>query len=111
MSSYVLDKDLLQSARLTTTTSQSVNWIDVNSNTALLGTTHYYRSSDSELKKQIADVNKSLIFFYMFFFSFLSIDFLIFKYKQKQKLQDQMKMLKIDAEKKDNLISELSSFK
>lgn len=56
MSSYVLDKDLLQSARLTTTTTQSVNWIDVNSNTALLGSTSYYKSSDTEMKKQIADV-------------------------------------------------------
>ena len=56
MSSYVVDKDLLQSARLTTTTTQSMNWIDVNSNTALLGSTSYYRSPDAEMKKQIGDV-------------------------------------------------------
>lgn len=81
MSSYVLEKDLLSSARVVTT-STSQNWIDVNSNTALLGSTTFYRTScDAEMKKQIAD------------------------------LQDQLKMLKVDADKKDKLITELSSFK
>ena len=57
MSSYVLEKDLLSSARVVTT-STSQNWIDVNSNTALLGSTTFYRTScDAEMKKQIADVN------------------------------------------------------
>lgn len=60
MSSYVLDKELLHSARVTTTT-QSVNWIDVNSNTGLLGSSTYYKSScDAEMKKQIADVNNRI---------------------------------------------------
>lgn len=77
MSSYVVDKDLLQSARLTTTTTQSMNWIDVNSNTALLGSTSYYRSSDAEMKKQIGDViylqlvnNLKFSFLKLYVFSF-----------------------------------------
>lgn len=62
MSSYVLDRDLLLSAlgsarvTTTTTTQQQSNWIDANSNTALLGTTVYQRNTDQEIKKQMADV-------------------------------------------------------
>ncbi|CAF0745813.1 unnamed protein product [Brachionus calyciflorus] len=83
MSSYVLDRELLlnslASARVTgTTTSQ---WIDANSNTALLGATVYQRTTDTEIKRQMAD------------------------------LQDQLKMLRSDVEKKDKLISELSTYR
>jgi hypothetical protein len=75
MSSYVLD-DLtlhgLGSSRLTrnvpvcgtariteTTTTSSSQFIDANSNAALLGT--YQRNSDSEFRKQLADVSYLLI--------------------------------------------------
>lgn len=58
MSSYVLDKDLLLnslgSARITTTST--TQWLDANSNAALLGTTVYQRTTDAELRKQMADV-------------------------------------------------------
>ena len=59
MSSYVLDRELLlnslSSARVTQTST--TNWLDANSNAALLGTTVYQRTTtDCELKKQMADV-------------------------------------------------------
>jgi hypothetical protein len=54
MSSYVLDRELLlASAR---NNANNNNWIDVNSNASLLGTTVYQRNSDSEIRKQMADV-------------------------------------------------------
>jgi hypothetical protein len=54
MSSYVLDRELLlASAR---NNANNSNWIDVNSNASLLGTTVYQRNSDSEIRKQMADV-------------------------------------------------------
>lgn len=59
MSSYVLDRDLLlnslASARVTT--QSTANWIDANSNTALIGTTVYQRNTDNEFKRQMADVS------------------------------------------------------
>ena len=63
MSSYVLDRDLLlTSARVVTNTCAN-NWIDANSNTALLGTTVYQRNTDADIRKQMADViiNKIII--------------------------------------------------
>ena len=42
----------MTSARGTSSTS----WIDVNSNTALLGTTVYQRTADGEIKKTLGDV-------------------------------------------------------
>ena len=57
MSSYILDRDLLSSARITTTTTHaSHNWIDANSNQGLLGNTVYQRN-ETETRKQIADVS------------------------------------------------------
>jgi hypothetical protein len=68
MSSYVLDRELLLntlgSARNScqhqtiTTTTATQNWIDANSNSALLGTTVYQRTTDTEMRKQMADVKK-----------------------------------------------------
>lgn len=59
MSSYVLDRELLlnslASARVTA--QSTTNWIDANSNTALLGTTVYQRNTDNEFKRQMADVS------------------------------------------------------
>lgn len=93
MSSYVLDRELLLnslgSARnschhhttTTTNVAASTNWIDANSNSGLVGSSLYQRTADSEIRKQMAD------------------------------LQDQLKMLKTDVEKKDKLINELSSVK
>lgn len=87
MSSYVLDKDLISaclSARKTEETPRvctSTNYIDVNCNSNLLGASLYQRSSDNETKKQMAD------------------------------LQDQLKMLRTDLDKKDQLICNLSSMK
>ena len=61
MSSYVLDRELLlASAR---NNANSSNWIDVNSNASLLGTTVYQRNSDGEIRKQMADV----IFYFNYF--------------------------------------------
>lgn len=87
MSSYVLDKDLLTtclSARKTEENSArntSNGWIDANCNAHLVGSQLYQRSSDVETRKQMAD------------------------------LQDQLKMMRGDLEKKDKLISDLSSVK
>lgn len=82
MSSYVLDRDLLlTSARKCEHQASTSSWIDVNSNAALLGTTVYQRNNDCEIRKQMADLN------------------------------DQLKMLRNDVEKKDKLISDLSSMK
>ena len=69
MSSYVLDDLTLHglgssrltrnvpvcgTARITETTTTSSQFIDANSNAALLGT--FQRNSDSEFRKQMADV-------------------------------------------------------
>jgi hypothetical protein len=68
MSSYVLDRELLlntlgsarnstcQHQHQTITTTSTQNWIDANSNSALLGTTVYQRNTDAEMRKQMADV-------------------------------------------------------
>jgi hypothetical protein len=60
MSSYVLDRELLLnslgSGRVVTTATAHSNWIDVNSNSALLGTNIYQRNVEAESKKQMADV-------------------------------------------------------
>ena len=60
MSSYVLDRELLLnslgSGRVVTTTTAQSNWIDVNSNSALLGSNIYQRNTEAECKKQMADV-------------------------------------------------------
>lgn len=65
MSSYLLDKELLSalnSARVTTTTSTSQsNWIDVNSNAALLGTNVYQRTCETDMRKTMADVSFFLL--------------------------------------------------
>lgn len=65
MSSYILDRDLLlnpgSGTSRVTTTSMTQHLIDVNSNTALLGSV-YQRSVDNEMKKQITDVRILLIF-------------------------------------------------
>jgi hypothetical protein len=60
MSSYVLDRELqllsaCASARAPQT-PQPHSWIDVNSNTALLGTTVYQRTTETDIRKQMADV-------------------------------------------------------
>ncbi len=86
MSSYVLDKDFLLTACLSArrqdpTATSSTSWIDANSNANLLGTTVYQRNTDNEVKKQMLD------------------------------LQDQLKMLRTDIDKKDKLICDLSSMK
>ncbi|RNA35480.1 hypothetical protein BpHYR1_013038 [Brachionus plicatilis] len=83
MSSYVLDRELLLNslASARATAQSTTNWIDANSNTALLGATVYQRNTDNEFKRQMAD------------------------------LQDQLKMMKNDIEKKDKLISELSTYR
>lgn len=80
MSSYVLDRELLLNSlgsarnstcqhqhqhQTVTTTMATQNWIDANSNSALLGTTVYQRNTDAEMRKQMADVNN----IYMFLFS------------------------------------------
>ncbi len=59
MSSYVLERDLLltcTSARTAASQQQANSWIDVNSNAALLGTTVYQRNTETDLRKQMADV-------------------------------------------------------
>jgi hypothetical protein len=56
MSSYILERDLLTSARQTTTTTTN-HWIDVNSNQNLLGNVVYQRN-ETETRKMIADVRK-----------------------------------------------------
>lgn len=69
----MLDRELLLSAlgsgrptataattQLHTTTTTS-NWIDANSNAALLGTTLYQRTTDNEFKKQMTDVRHIFI--------------------------------------------------
>jgi hypothetical protein len=57
MSSYILERDLLTSARQTTTTTTTNHWIDVNSNQNLLGNVVYQRN-ETETRKMIADVRK-----------------------------------------------------
>jgi hypothetical protein len=61
MSSYVLDKDLLtaclSSSRKTESHEVRSSWIDANCNANLLGTTLYQRNTDTETRKQMADVN------------------------------------------------------
>ncbi len=88
MSSYVLDKDFLLTACLSArrqgadaAATSSTSWIDANSNANLLGTSVYQRNTDNEVKKQMLD------------------------------LQDQLKMLRTDIDKKDKLICDLSSMK
>ena len=58
MSSYVLDRELLLTACTSARAAPAAtnSWIDVNSNTALLGTTVYQRNTESEIRKQMADV-------------------------------------------------------
>ena len=53
MSSYILDRELVSSARSTTAS----HWIDVNSNQNLLGNVVYQRN-EAETRKMIADVRK-----------------------------------------------------
>ena len=69
MSSYVLDRELLLTACTSARTAQPANnsWIDVNSNTALLGTTVYQRNTESEIRKQMADVRLLFWIFELFF--------------------------------------------
>jgi hypothetical protein len=59
MSSYVLDRDQLLSSlnSARAAAASATNWIDVNSNAALLGTSLYQRTTDNELRKQMADVS------------------------------------------------------
>ena len=66
MSSYVLDRELMLSAAAclsarrpqepTATTTTTTTWIDANSNASLLGTSVYQRNTDTETRKQMADV-------------------------------------------------------
>lgn len=58
MSSYILERDLISSARATTTTTTN-HWIDVNSNQNLLGNVVYQRN-ETETRKMIGDVGKFL---------------------------------------------------
>jgi hypothetical protein len=74
MSSYLLDRELITNRVITTTTTSpgsggigcssphqhqhNTNLIDVNSNSALIGSSLYCRGNENELKKQIADVNE-----------------------------------------------------
>ena len=69
MSSYVLDRELLLNSMNSARASQppgASNWIDVNSNNALVGSSSYQLrggGADQEFRKQLTDVGNSLSLF------------------------------------------------
>lgn len=64
MSSYVLDRELLLTSARNSASAAATNWIDVNSNAGLVGTTVYQRNTDCEIRRQMADVNKRIFFLF-----------------------------------------------
>ncbi len=74
MSSYVLDRDLLGSARHSS--NSNIPWIDAHSNQMLIGSTQFQRNeNDKDMRKMVADVSHLSLRLSIFFTFFESKPF------------------------------------